>query len=592
MLRSRLFWKLFLILAVVNLAASSVLLLLTLDWWEGRAYEQAEAQLQSAAALLRNPAAEWLARQPSEELQQELVQLGERSGFRLTLIDARGVVLADSSQPDLAAVQEMENHAGRPEVREAMQSGEGVHRRNSATISEPYLYLAQRVRSDQQARGVVRVAVPILQLEQQLGELRNRLWLFALLLVTVLLVVTYVLVRSIVRPVLELSAAANAISRGEYTQRAYVASNDELGQLARSFNRMSEDLDAQFTELRSSGQRQATVLGGMIEGVVAINQQQRILLANQAAGDLFGFDPATIEGRPLIEVIRNHTLTEGVHQSLLTGDPRRLDIQLQGASPKSLAVQVTPLPGRPNQGAVIVIHDTTELRRLETLRQEFVANVSHELKTPLSSIKAYAETLANGALEDEHNALNFVRRIEEQADRLNALILDLLSLARIESEEETFELQSVVVGEAVAACQDDNAAQAEAKQINLVAEADAPEITVQADPEGLLVILNNLVDNALKYTPEGGNVTIRWREAPQGRVRIEVADNGIGIPKDELPRVFERFHRVDRARSRELGGTGLGLSIVKHLCNAFGGTVAVESTQGSGSVFAVVLMRG
>jgi two-component system phosphate regulon sensor histidine kinase PhoR len=236
------------------------------------------------------------------------------------------------------------------------------------------------------------------------------------------------------------------------------------------------------------------------------------------------------------------------------------------------------------------MHETTELRRLESLRRDFVANVSHELKTPLCSIKAYAETLRNGALNDREASVTFVERIMEQSDRLHHLILDMLSLARIESTQQVFEIEPIAVQEAVDACVDSHQAAAAAKQIMLVAESQHQGCFVRADQEGLREILDNLVDNAIKYTPEGGRVTIRWRATTDGKMAsIEVEDTGIGIPVEELSRVFERFYRVDKARSRELGGTGLGLAIVKHLAQSFGGGVSATSESGRGSRFTVEL---
>ena len=320
----------------------------------------------------------------------------------------------------------MENHADRPEVIQAIKEGVGMARRTSATLDQPFVYLARR-HDGPDPPGVVRAALSVEVINQQVAHFWQRLGWLVMGIGGLLIAVTYFVVGRIVRPVLELNEAANAISRGEYDQRAFVPNRDELGALAQSFNRMSSDLDAQFTELRNSGQRQATVLGGMIEGVLAIDHRQHVVLANKAAGNLLGFSPQNIGGRPLIEVIRSRVLHDALNQVLATGQPERFDIDWQGADTLRLSVQITPLPGEPVRGAVIVLHDITELRRLETIRQEFVANVSHELKTPLSSIKAYTETLLGGALHDEQHAPKFLSRIEEQADRLDALIQDMLS---------------------------------------------------------------------------------------------------------------------------------------------------------------------
>ncbi len=261
---------------------------------------------------------------------------------------------------------------------------------------------------------------------------------------------------------------------------------------------------------------------------------------------------------------------------------------MAGDDNRVLGVNATCLQGEPSTRFILVLQDVTELRRPESLRQEFVANVSHELKTPLSSIKAYAETLLGGAINDQQNNVKFVQSIEEQAARLHELILDLLSLARVESGQKTFDIRAVKLASAVQSCLAEYQAAANSKGINLKTTGTLPDLQVRADEEGIRQILNNLIDNAVKYTPAGGEVTVGWRAEGPLAV-IEVRDTGIGIAAEYLPRVFERFYRVDRARSRELGGTGLGLSIVKHLAQSFGGSVSVESRRGEGSVFTVKL---
>jgi two-component system phosphate regulon sensor histidine kinase PhoR len=289
-------------------------------------------------------------------------------------------------------------------------------------------------------------------------------------------------------------------------------------------------------------------------------------------------------------VVRNHSLEEAVSAALATRQPQRLETTQEIGDKMSVAIQATPLPGEPSPGVVIVMHDTTELRRLESLRRDFVANVSHELKTPLSSIKAYAETLRNGALDDRQASIKFVERIMEQSERLHHLILDMLSLARIESAQQVVEIVPVSVEEVVQECFAAQRPAADAKQIALVAEPQQPGCLVRADKEGLREILDNLVDNAIKYTSAGGRVAVRWRTTGDAKmVSIEVEDTGIGISAEELTRVFERFYRVDKARSREMGGTGLGLAIVKHLAQSFGGGVSAKSESGQGSRFTVEL---
>ncbi|TWT89882.1 Alkaline phosphatase synthesis sensor protein PhoR [Pseudobythopirellula maris] len=404
----------------------------------------------------------------------------------------------------------------------------------------------------------------------------------------VLMCIAYGVARPILRSIRKLDAAVKEMEAGRFKQRVFTPHNDEIGSLAASLTQMGAGVDALVTELRESDRRQATVLGGMIEGVLAIDNQQHLLLVNNAAGRQFGFHPLEAEGRPLLEMVRSHPLHQAVAVGLDTRQPQRLEIDWEG---RALSVQVTPLVGSASDGAVIVLHDTTDLRRLESLRRDFVANVSHELKTPLSSIKAYAETLLGGAVNDPETSTKFLGRIEEQADRLDLLIQDMLRLARIESAQQPFEIEPVAIDQAVAACIEDLRPKAEQKQITLTALPDHPQLRVKADTEGMRLILENLVDNAIKYTPEGGEVRVLWGASTVNpkMTQINVTDTGPGIPEAAQARVFERFYRVDKARSRELGGTGLGLSIVKHLVQSFGGTVAVSSPPGEGSTFTVTL---
>lgn len=330
-----------------------------------------------------------------------------------------------------------------------------------------------------------------------------------------------------------------------------------------------------------------TVLGSMIEGVVVIDSRQRILYANAAAGPLLDLPKAQAAGLSLFEAAR-HPRVQQVVEAVLSGrTPDRVEYEVPRTN-AIVALIGSPLPGDPPPGAVLVLHDVTELRRLENLRREFVSNVSHELKTPLTTIQAYTETLLDGAISDPNNNRKFLERIDEQAERLHKLILDLLSLARIESAEDAYELLPVPVAKTVQVCLDEYLPVAASKGVELQSYPPPESVVVWVDEEGLLTVLNNLVDNAIKYTPSGGRVSLRWRIDGR-RVVIEVEDTGIGIPKQHQVRIFERFYRVDKARSRELGGTGLGLSIVKHWVQVFGGTVEVTSDLGRGSIFAVRL---
>ncbi len=370
-----------------------------------------------------------------------------------------------------------------------------------------------------------------------------------------------------------------------------------LGRLARRFNEVAPALDARLGRLERDGLQLRVVLGGMVEGVLAVDPRRRLLFANASADALFGLDARSV-GRFLPELIRSPQIQEAIEAALAGPGVYTGEVTLTGREPfpkphaRTLAVHGARLPGPPPAGAVLVFHDVSELRRLERMRQDFVANVSHELKTPLSSIKAYTETLLDWALHDDEVNARFLHRIDEQAERLERLILDLLDLARLDAGMGVLEPAPVAVGPVVRRSVESVRARAEAKGQALVQDLGALDdaTTVVADEEALRQILDNLLDNAVKYTAEGGWVRVACTSS-EDQIALEVADSGIGIPRADLPRIFERFYRVDKARSRELGGTGLGLAIVKHLVQAIGGTIAVSSRLGEGTQFTIQLPR-
>ena len=376
-----------------------------------------------------------------------------------------------------------------------------------------------------------------------------------------------------------------------------VRGGGQLAGLARRFNAVVPVVVERLADLDRDRQQLRVVLGGMAEGVVAIDARRRLLFANASADALFGLDAGSV-GRFLPELIRSTQIHAAIEATLGPAGSYRGEANLSGreptikAPPRTLAVHGTALPGTPSAGGILVFHDVSELRRLERMRQDFVANASHELKTPLASIKAYTETLIDGAIDDEEVNVRFLHRIEEQADRLDRLIQDLLSLARIESGEGIFVHGPLAAGPVVRKCVESARARAEAKGLALELDPGplGDDAVVLADEEALRQILDNLLDNAIKYTPGGGWVRLACGLEP-GAISVEVADSGIGIPRDDLPRIFERFYRVDKARSRELGGTGLGLSIVKHLVQSIGGQVTVASRVGEGTTFRLGLPR-
>jgi two-component system, OmpR family, phosphate regulon sensor histidine kinase PhoR len=387
----------------------------------------------------------------------------------------------------------------------------------------------------------------------------------------------------IMRPLARLARGAQALARAD---QAASRNHDELSMLGSAFDQMKREIAGRVRQLEENSERLATVLGNMAEGVIALDARENITLANEASRRLLDFVTGDAVGRPLVEVTRIRAVHEAAASAMTSDRVVEAEIELTSPTRREISLRAKRFPGDPSPGVVIVLYDITELRRLENLRREFVANVSHELKTPLASIKAYAETLRMGAINDAQHNLGFVARIEEQAERLNQLILDMIHIARMEAGSQAFEMVDVDMAEIVDISAEYYRALAEKKGLTLVVEQAGQPVVVRVDEEGLRTIFDNLIDNAIKYTPAGGAIQIRWSSS-EGEAIFEVEDTGIGIAPSDQPRVFERFFRVDKARNREVGGTGLGLSIVKHLAHAFGGQVGLESHPGKGSRFFV-----
>jgi two-component system phosphate regulon sensor histidine kinase PhoR len=584
MWRSRNFWWLFGSFSVLILTSLGLLGVVIVTRVENNFLRQTENSLKIKAVLVREAVRAQAGATP-EQLQARMEALHGEVAARVTLIDDAGVVLADTERDPRR--YQLEKHDDRPEIRAARVAPYGIARgRRSATLDEEMMYVALR---SQETGPVtfIRVALPLDQIETQLAAVRRAIWTTAGLTAAGALILAFLFARRSARPLQELTRGAESIATGAYGHKVYAVGHDEMGTLARAFNHMSGRLSEQFAQLEEDRQQLRAVLSGMVEGVVALDVEQRILFTNDRAGQLLGFETGVAVGRKLWEVVRQRSFQDVVRQVLADPKVQSADLDWAGPTTRHLTVHAAPLMGPASRGAVLVFHDTTELRRLERLRQEFVANVSHELKTPLSVIKACTETLIGGAADDPEFRTSFLQQVAEQADRLHALILDLISLGRIESGEEMFEFQPVDVGAAVHACVERHRARSDGKEQKLEAMVPAgPPVFAWADEEAVGHILDNLVDNAVKYTPSGGRIEVRFR-LEDDRACVEVADTGIGIPERDLPRIFERFYRVDKARSRELGGTGLGLSIVKHLVQAMHGNVEAKSQPGVGSTFRV-----
>lgn len=418
--------------------------------------------------------------------------------------------------------------------------------------------------------------------------------LIALVTILAALMPSLYVVRRLALPMRSLVRDASQITNGHAERIDGPDMDGELRTLADSFNIMNERLRSQISQLEQDRYQLRAILSGMIEGVIAMDTSQRVLFANERAARLLGFKVAEAVGQRFWELVRQPSLQALLEQALVSDEPTRGELDFFGPGVRSIGVYASRLPQAAAGGAILVLHDITELRHLERIRQDFVANASHELKTPLAVIMASIETLIDGAVESPKVCGPLMEQIAEQSARLESLIEDMLTLARAESQSMDLRMTLVTVASAVADCIDRHRVRANARRQNLI--ADPPEdlravgLSIWGDEQAIACILDNLVDNALKYTNDGGTVQIRWT-ADDEMIQITVEDNGIGIPAKDLPRIFERFYRVDKARSRRVGGTGLGLSIVKHLVGALSGTIHASSEFGRGSTFRVCLPR-
>jgi two-component system phosphate regulon sensor histidine kinase PhoR len=533
----------------------------------------------------------------SEALKIWVRQLAADSGLRLTLIRGDGVVLADSTVPP-ERVGAMENHRRRPEVREALARGSGMSVRKSATTGDTYVYAAQTLAGPQGEALILRLAEPLEQLQALRGRLAAALALAALAAGLAILVTSLWLDRRLFEPLSRLIAGARDIAAGR-AARVQVPDEDELAALGMALNRLAATAEEQFEAVRKERDQLQQILASMSEGVLVVGPDGRALMINPAFYRLFDL-AGDFVGRPVLEIIRHPGFARLIDDTLRQGEPQSAQIELAAPERRTLLLASSPITlgagaagsiGA-HQGAVVATRDTTDLTRVADMRKDFVANVSHELKTPLAAIRGYAETLRDGALDEPATARRFTERIVSQCRRLQELLEDLLTLSRLEGVAPALEREPVALVAVVHRAVELISAVAREKRVEIVVETgEEPLPPVLGDPDGLERLVLNLLDNAIKYNRPEGRITLRLSRT-DGEAVLEVTDTGIGIPPEAIPRLFERFYRVDKGRAREEGGTGLGLAIVKHVAQTHGGQVEVESRIGHGSTFRVRLPLG
>ncbi len=585
--KRRLFWQLYptyLLVTLISLGAAT--------WFACRTLKQfflaqSAADLEVRARLIESEALEHLSPVDPEAIDRLCKRMGGQTRTRITVILPSGKVAGDSERDPAG----MDNHADRLEVIEAMKGLVGISTRYSRSLEQDMMYVGIPLEVDSRILAVVRTSVALTPIEEVLKSIEIEIAFGGLHIVIFAAILSYLVSRRISRPIEEIRKGAENFARGEFERRLPVFDSEELGGLSETMNQMALEIEERIQSMSEQRNELEAVLSSMVEGVIALNKDERIISMNQAAGEMFQVDPLDAQGRTIQEVVRNIQLQNFIKGALGSERPAEQDIALYSNGERVLNGHSSTLndaEGR-RMGALVVLNDVTRLKRLENMRRDFAANVSHEIKTPITAIKGFVETLRDGAINESKDAERFLAIIEKHVDRLDAIIEDLLSLSRIEQEvdREEIVLEEGPIREilltAIQVCQ----LKAGPKNIRLQLTCDE-ELQARINPPLLEQAVVNLLDNAIKYSDTESEIEVEAKTTDR-EIVIEIRDHGCGIEKEHLSRLFERFYRVDKARSRKLGGTGLGLAIVKHITQAHEGHVTVESAPGKGSTFSLHL---
>ena len=524
-----------------------------------------------------------LIKEGSASLEAFVKAMSAKIKSRITIIDKQGKVLAESEKSQ-AEISNMENHLYRPEVRDALGGVIGIDTRYSSTLKIDMLYVAVPLVDNRIVVGVLRLALPLQSVQRMLSETRRVLFLGLFFALVLAFVLGSIVAAQISQPIHRMIQVSRQYAQGDFSRKIIRGSRDELGELALTLNKMSQDIEDKIREIKTQNQKLSAVLNSMMEGVIVVDKTGHIISVNQTIEKIFGILKEDTQDKLFLEAIRNKEISEVINKVLKEKLP--LSGEINPVLPVRGIFQLNAVPIFDNNiisGCLVVIHDITEIRRLETVRRDFVANVSHELKTPLTSINGFVETLLEGAMDDKENNKNFLKIIHDHTQRLNSLVDDLLSLSHMESKEIRLENKSFNLHDEAEKVIQGFRSQLKKRNIEIYNEIPA-HISMTADKDRIEQVLTNLIDNAIKFNKEKGSIRIYSQEKDK-HIKVTVEDSGIGIPEKDISRIFERFYRVDKARSRELGGTGLGLSIVKHIVELHKGSVGVESTEGLRSKF-------
>ncbi|MBG98748.1 MAG: hypothetical protein CMN58_00205 [Solibacterales bacterium] len=589
MLKSRFFWKLSAGYFVLVLAVSLIIGLTLHTAVERGSYEELRRSLKAQAILVKQAlkSSDITAESLGTVFQKYVRDLDPKLGVHITLIRADGVVVADSGH-DVAT---MGNYSDYPEILATHTHEYGFATRQGKISKNRTMYLALAVRDKGHPLGYIRIGLPLELVDLQLTRFQTGMIRSIGVSIILALLLAFVVTRHFVKPLVSMTSVADSISQGNYERKVLATRKDEIGHLAHALNKVSESSRERTHAIGADRKKLAAILSGMTEGVIAISNDERVVHLNDAAGRLLGATPGESVDKPIWQVTRLREVSEILGDVLRDGAELQRNLQIAtAASDQFIEMHASPLHDGEGVlvGAVAVLHDLSELHRLDMVRREFVANASHELKTPITAIRGLVETLIDDSTLTASTRERFLGKIKDQSMRLSSIVVDLLALSRLESrgsnkEETSFDLRDVV--QAIA---NNFVPLGEEKGIVVNTELNSQSIEITADKNAIGQAVSNLLDNALKYTPRGGRITARL-SVQDGEVVVEVEDTGIGVEPQDRDRIFERFYRVDKARSRELGGTGLGLAIVKHIAFVHGGRVAVDSTPGAGSTFSIFL---
>ncbi len=586
MTHKRQLWHIFLSFSLISIIFIALLMFYTVNKSKTLIKEIYFDELQVKAQVVARLIKPRLKNGQAEQLNAELNRLFFDLQSYVTVILPNGKVIADTRKDPAL----LDNHSDRPEIKEALLGHVGRNIRYSYSVNKELLYLALPVFDDQHILGVVRTSMPYQHAYQIFATLQYQIAFILLGGFTLILMIFFVVAQRLSKPLSEVAQNMERVAQGDLKVRLPDYSASELHRISLAFNQLIERLEKQLQQINEQKNQQRAIFQSMNEGILAINQHEQIIALNRAAAEILKISEEA-KGKNLHEVIRNSQLIQVIEQALRGKQLVEDEIILRGEPQRYIRVHGTPLKDEQQKiiGAMVVLSDVTRIKRLEEVRKDFVANVSHEIRTPLTSIQGFVETLLDGALSDPHTAQRFLNIIHNQAKRLNSIIEDLMVLASLEQKEErsgfqfTQERLAPVIQNAVQVC----LAQAEQKHIK-ISTSCPEELQLKMNASLLEQALVNLITNAIKYSPENTQVEIT-AQMKDNEVEIKVADQGIGIPKEFHDRIFERFYRVDKARSRQLGGTGLGLSIVKHIVKVHNGRVAVQSKVGQGSTFFIYL---